>query len=50
MGDWVNGQKNGKGIINFQNGHRYDGYLKNNKKHGVGKYVMDALCYVEGEW
>ena len=30
-GDWRRGKRNGKGMINFSNGNRYEGQWRNNK-------------------
>ena len=36
MGNFENGQKNGKGRFEWPNGEIYEGQWKNGKKHGSG--------------
>jgi hypothetical protein len=57
-GDWVNGKREGKGVMIYgkphyknQNGQtKYDGEWKNDKQHGKGiMYYLNGLLN-EGEW
>ena len=50
-GDWVDGKKEGKGKIIFKSGSIFEGYFKNDMKHGYGKmYYYPSGNYFEGEW
>jgi hypothetical protein len=49
-GEFLNGQRHGKGIYYYPEGTVYDGEWKMNKKTGSGKYhYVDGAIY-EGEW
>ena len=39
MGEWKEGERDGKGVLTYSNGDRYVGYFKNGKRHGEGKYM-----------
>jgi len=39
-GDWMNGNKNGKGIYYHNNGNKYEGYFKDGKADGKGIYLL----------
>jgi len=44
------GKRDGKGVMIFYDGSRYDGYWKNNQAHGKGRLIhSDGDCY-EGDW
>ena len=50
-GEWLNGQRNGLGMIRFQNENRYEGTWKNDLKHGDGKYFyFDKGQLLLGTW
>ena len=38
IGQVLNGLREGKGIMYYNNGNRYEGYWRNNKKEGKGIY------------
>ena len=49
-GTFVNGKKDGKGIVIYKNGAKYEGELKNNLHNGVGKLTqLDGEIFI-GEW
>ena len=37
-------------IVNFPNGERYEGYLKDNKRHGKGTYIYTDGQKYTGDW
>lgn len=41
---------NGRAIINFLNGDKYIGYMREGKKHGQGMYVYADLTMYKGVW
>ena len=50
IGEFVNGKKEGNGIILYNNGTKYEGTFKNDKHDGFGKlFQLDGENYV-GEW
>ncbi|XP_063922367.1 alsin isoform X2 [Zophobas morio] len=49
IGDWVNGMKNGYGVMDdIANGEKYIGSWMDNKKHGNGLIVTSDSLYYEG--
>ena len=49
-GDFVNGQKEGNGVMIYKNGTKYEGTFKNNKHEGFGKLIqLDGETFT-GEW
>uniref|UniRef100_A0A668ALE6 Radial spoke head 10 homolog B n=1 Tax=Myripristis murdjan TaxID=586833 RepID=A0A668ALE6_9TELE len=49
-GNFVQGQRHGKGTFYYAGGARYDGEWKNNKKHGKGKFTHRNGHVFEGEF
>jgi hypothetical protein len=39
-GYWVNGQREGEGVMTYSNQAVYSGQWKEGKKHGAGTYVF----------
>ncbi|XP_042253441.1 radial spoke head 10 homolog B isoform X1 [Thunnus maccoyii] len=50
MGDFVQGQRHGKGSFYYAGGAIYEGEWKNNKKHGQGKFTFKDGRVFEGEF
>ena len=49
-GGFINGKKEGNGIMIYKNGTRYEGAFKNNKHEGFGKLKqLDGETFI-GEW
>ena len=49
-GSFINGKKDGNGIMIYKNGTRYEGAFKNNKHEGFGKLKqLDGETFI-GEW
>ncbi|EFA04485.1 alsin isoform X1 [Tribolium castaneum] len=49
IGDWVNGMKNGYGVMDdIANGEKYIGNWMDNKKHGNGLIITSDGIYYEG--
>lgn len=49
-GSWVDGKRQGKGVMRWRNGDTYDGYWENGLENGEGKcYYANGDKYV-GEW
>ena len=49
-GEWIYGEREGKGLQSFPNGSSYEGEWKGNKINGKGKITFgDGDCF-EGEW
>ena len=49
-GDFVNGKKEGNGVMIYKNGTKYEGAFKNNKHEGFGKLTqLDGETF-SGEW
>ena len=45
-GDFVRGQRSGRGTFSYQDGGRYEGMWEDNKKHGHGVFCLDSgVCY-----
>jgi len=49
-GNWENNQKNGKGIITYENGETYIGNFKNDKKDGYGIQKLPDSRQFDGYW
>ena len=49
-GEYLNGEKNGKGIYYYEEGMKYDGEFVKNKKEGKGKFYWDEKTTWEGNW
>ena len=43
-------KKNGKGIIIYKSGNKYDGYWEEGKKSGKGIYYFKNGDFFKGEW
>ena len=43
-------KKNGKGIIVYKSGNKYDGYWEEGKKSGKGIYYFKNGDFFKGEW
>ncbi|XP_004945158.1 radial spoke head 10 homolog B isoform X2 [Gallus gallus] len=50
MGDFVNGERHGRGKFIYASGAVYDGEWAHNKKHGKGKFVFKNGSIYEGEF
>ena len=49
-GRFINGKKDGKGIIIYKNGAKYEGEIKNNLHNGFGKLTqLDGEVFI-GQW
>ena len=49
-GEFVNGKKEGNGLMIYENGTKYEGNFKNNKHDGFGKLIqLDGETF-SGEW
>ncbi len=49
-GEFLNGNKHGKGTYNWAKGDRYEGEWKDGKKHGKGTYISANGGRYDGEW
>jgi hypothetical protein len=54
-GEWVEGHKEGRGIIHYQNGSKMECYFQHGQPHGPVIYTfpsgkVDRRTYVRGEW
>ena len=49
-GDWVNGRRNGFGIMNYSDGSKYEGEWINNRKIGKGTYTWNNKNYYKGNF
>jgi hypothetical protein len=49
-GDWVRGQRAGKGKIVFENGDTYDGDWLHDVYHGHGQYTFSDGRTLDGQW
>ena len=50
LGLVIAGFEDGYGTVKYKNGHVYNGYMKDGKKHGFGKLLCDDGEVYEGEW
>ena len=50
LGDFVNGKKEGKGIMTYGNGDRYEGEFSNDVKEGYGRMLYNNGEQYEGEF
>jgi hypothetical protein len=41
---------NGKGILKWPDGRKYDGELENDKRHGWGEYIWKDSRRYRGQW
>jgi hypothetical protein len=46
----LNGKINGKGILFFVDGSKYDGEFKDNEIHGYGEYYWEDGKIYKGNW
>ena len=49
-GDWVEGKREGKGVMTWKNGNKCDCEWKNDKRHGKGTLTYSNGDKYEGEW
>ena len=49
-GTFLNGKKEGKGIILYKNGLKYEGEIKNNLHNGFGRLIKSEKEVFIGEW
>ncbi len=52
-GQWKNGQRNGEGVIFYNNGEKeYEGHWKDDQRHGEGVeyFYMEKIKKYEGGW
>jgi hypothetical protein len=53
VGEWVAGHREGKGVMTYVNGAKYDGSWSNDKYHKNGSYLggtNDSIKQYDGEW
>lgn len=50
VGDYKNGKCQGKGIIEYHNGDRFEGYFVEGKAEGPGKFYLSNGELLEGIW
>jgi len=50
IGELINGKKNGKGIIFYNDGSKYEGEWKNDKMEGKGIFYYSSGIKYEGDW
>ena len=50
VGEYVNGEKQGKGIFTWLDGSKYVGDFLHGKKHGNGTYTRRDGSRFAGEW
>jgi hypothetical protein len=52
QGEWdtVSNLRDGRGIVIWKNGSRYDGYFKNGKANGYGRIIHAEGDVYEGNW
>ena len=50
IGNVINGLKEGRGIMYYNNGDRYEGYFKNNNREGKGTYYYNNGNYFLCSW
>ena len=50
VGEYVNGEKDGKGIFTWLDGSKYVGDFLHGKKHGSGTYTRRDGSRFAGEW
>ena len=46
----IDRRKNGHGVVQYQDGNRYDGMFKDGKRHGQGKFTWKNGNVYEGEY
>ena len=49
-GDWVRGEKHGRGTYKFNNGDQYSGQWENSMRYGRGTYTWFTGDTYTGEW
>ncbi|CAK90590.1 unnamed protein product (macronuclear) [Paramecium tetraurelia] len=49
-GEWMNGLKDGQGVLKWPSGSIYSGFFLEGKLNGKGKLVLEDEDYYEGEW
>lgn len=50
-GEWFDDQRSGQGMLRLPNENRYEGFFKNDKKNGTGKFFfLDKGQLYEGVW
>ena len=49
-GEWVNGKRDGQGVLIQIDGTRYEGMFENNQFHGVGCQTFANGDRYTGEW
>ncbi|MDA9148891.1 hypothetical protein N9O08_03185 [Alphaproteobacteria bacterium] len=50
VGDWKNGNRNGKGVFTWKTGDEYEGEYKDGKRHGQGILTYSNGDKYEGDW
>lgn len=50
VGEWENGEPNGKGKYFMKNGETYEGNFVNGLQHGQGRYYWNVGAVYTGEW
>jgi len=50
VGEWSEGEKNGRGQYEFATGDLYEGYWVNGKRHGKGVYRWKNGETYNGDW
>ena len=49
-GAWLHGKIHGQGKLSWTDGRFYEGQLKQNQKHGIGKMNVPGVALYEGKW
>ncbi len=50
VGQWLDGQRNGKGVMTWANGDRYEGDFAQDLRHGQGSFTKADGTRFTGEW
>lgn len=50
VGQWLDGQRNGQGIMTWANGDRYEGTFAQDLRHGQGTFTKADGTRYSGEW
>ncbi|HPD83477.1 MAG TPA: hypothetical protein PLK85_06650 [Alphaproteobacteria bacterium] len=49
-GDFVDGKRDGYGVMEWPDGEKYEGYWKNEELNGLGTYTWPGGTYYKGYW
>lgn len=50
FGEWIEDTRHGKGIMNWSDGSKFEGYFKFNKANGRGRLINANGEIYEGDW